>query len=125
MSADAGPAAAIWIDIDHVKDFGDPEGHAAGDEQIRLIAAVIRAVAGDGSTYRADGDEFLVALPGATIDDAAQLARRIREAVEAETQLTISVGVASGADVYDAWARAEPRPGIAKMAGRNAVSVER
>jgi len=58
VRADAGPAAAIWIDIDHVKDFGGREGHAAGDEQIRLTAAVIRDVAGDGrapSGHRQDG----------------------------------------------------------------------
>jgi diguanylate cyclase (GGDEF)-like protein len=78
-----GPAAAIWIDVDRVKELADREGHHAGDDAIRGVAHAIRQVAGDGATHRTAGDEFLVVLPGGAIEDAAELAERIRAAVEA------------------------------------------
>jgi diguanylate cyclase (GGDEF)-like protein len=117
-----GPVAAIWIDVDHLKAFNDREGAAAGDVVIGDIATAIRDAAGDVATHRVAGDEFLVVLPGGGLDDAAELAERIRAAVEAATPLTVTAGVAAGRDVAEAWKRAEPLATEAKSR-RNTVAV--
>ena len=124
LAGEEGSVVAIWIDIDHVKRLCDRDGHLAGDGAIATIARVIREVAGDGGTYRTGGDEFLVLMPGGVRDAGAELAERIRSAVAAAAVLTISAGVACGADVGEAWVRAEACVMSAKQAGRNAVSVD-
>ncbi len=116
----------IWIDVDHLNEFNDEVGHAAGDRAVTRIAHAIRDQAGDDVTCRAAGDEFLIVLGDSWEGDAAVLAERIRAAVSRlGLRLTISAGVAtaSGQDkgcnaLIDA---AERRAALAKGMGRNRV----
>jgi two-component system, cell cycle response regulator len=118
--------AAIWIDVDHMHALNDRVGFAAGDRAIAEIARALRDVAGDEYTYRASGDEFLVALPAGWDGDVTALGERIRDAVEAAgVGLTVSVGVpdaASGSESGPLIDRAEDCQQHAKARGRNAVS---
>jgi diguanylate cyclase (GGDEF)-like protein len=121
-----GYRAVVWIDIDHVKGFCDRSGHAAGDLALTRVAHVIRDIAGDDTTYRVDGDEFIVALPGGRVDDVAALAERMRAGVEAAAiGLTISAGYAVADEPADGRVladRAEECQYRAKCLGRNRVS---
>ena len=120
--------AAIWIDVDHMHALNDRVGFAAGDTAIAEIARALRDVADDDYTYRASGDEFLVALPAGWDGDVTALGERIRDAVEAAgVGLTVSVGVAvadaaSGSESGPLIDRAEGCQQHAKARGGNAVS---
>jgi diguanylate cyclase (GGDEF)-like protein/PAS domain S-box-containing protein len=101
-----GPGALLYGDLDRFKAVNDRWGHAAGDAVLRHVAA--RIVASVGATdlvARIGGDEFVVLLPGASLDDAEALAERVRavvaEPVEVGGSLVrvgITLGVAHAAE---------------------------
>lgn len=127
------PLSLAMIDIDFFKSVNDRHGHAAGDSVLKELAALLHgAVRESDLVARLGGEEFAVLLPHTALDDATQLADRLRIAVEEhvfvvlghELRLTVSVGVASCegpcamdqilGDADDALYRA-------KAAGRNRV----
>ena len=92
--------ALLFCDLDHFKPVNDAFGHGAGDEVLRQIAHRIQqAVRTDDLVARTGGDEFVVLAPGATLEQAAALAQRIRAAVAEPTIVgghTVTVGVTIG-----------------------------
>lgn len=88
----------IVIDIDHFKPFNDLHGHLEGDAVLVAFAAVLAdGVRTGDAVFRFGGDEFLVVLAGATVDDAARLVERIRRAWATNPYgITFSAGVAQG-----------------------------
>ena len=75
-------AGVLMIDIDHFKAIDDGNGHLAGDEVLRAVAAAIQgSVRGGDYVGRFGGDEFVVLLPGTTSAEIASVADRIRTAI--------------------------------------------
>ncbi|RSD25282.1 GGDEF domain-containing protein [Amycolatopsis eburnea] len=75
-------AGVLMIDIDHFKAIDDGNGHLAGDEVLRAVAAAIQgAVRGGDYVGRFGGDEFVVLLPGTTSAEIVAIADRIRTAI--------------------------------------------
>jgi diguanylate cyclase (GGDEF)-like protein len=100
--------AIIMIDVDHFKNYNDHYGHPLGDECLRQLGALLRVTirrAGELAA-RYGGEEFVVALPGATAQQAADTAAALMAAVKAaqiphgaspvSNVITISLGVATG-----------------------------
>lgn len=92
------PLSIIMIDMDKLKVINDTSGHAAGDEALKLVARSIqRSIRKVDLGTRFGGDEFIVLLPEADREEAAAVAKRIREAilaVEFESgKLSVSMGV--------------------------------
>jgi diguanylate cyclase (GGDEF)-like protein len=58
------PMALLYMDIDHFKQINDLNGHAVGDDTLRLLGAVLRSCsrAGTDVAYRVGGDEFVMTL---------------------------------------------------------------
>jgi diguanylate cyclase (GGDEF)-like protein len=70
----------IMLDIDHFKAFNDGYGHAAGDQMLRSIGALVQANLRAGDiACRYGGEEFLLILPEATLEVAARRAEEVRE----------------------------------------------
>jgi diguanylate cyclase (GGDEF)-like protein len=98
------PLSIIMADIDHFKNFNDAHGHHAGDLLLQAIAQVLQAmVRGDDIACRYGGEEFLLILPGVSLEKALERAEEVREAVSRIKvelqgallpQLTCSFGVA-------------------------------
>ena len=76
--------AVIFCDLDNMAAFNHANGHALGDELLRLVAAVLksRADAWGASRpwgcYRFGGDKFLIRLPGVSAESALELAEDAR-----------------------------------------------
>lgn len=75
----AGPGrgcAVLFLDLDAFKRVNDTAGHAAGDEVLREVAAVLRSAARTGDAVgRLGGDEFVLVCPRiATAEQALALA---------------------------------------------------
>jgi diguanylate cyclase (GGDEF)-like protein len=125
------PLSFAMFDIDHFKRVNDEHGHGVGDDVLREVAdLVVRSIRGDDALIRWGGEEFLLVLPGARVEQARDLARRLRAkvagiALEGLPPVTISIGVAElGAEDSGAEAaieRADRRMYSAKAAGRDRV----
>ena len=72
------PAAAIFLDIDGFIRVNDRFGHLAGDDVLKALGAWLTKEAGSlhGLVFRVAGDEFIILLPGRTLDDAFGVAER-------------------------------------------------
>jgi len=82
----------IMVDLDDFKTINDRFGHATGDEALRRVAGALQENRrGYDFTGRWGGDEFLVVLPGATTEQAAQVAERIRAAIH-DIELPVAGG---------------------------------
>lgn len=120
------------VDIDNFKSVNDTYGHSTGDTVLREVA---RRLAGSARVEdvvgRWGGEEFLVILPHCSVDDAAIVSERIRQAVGAtpiqaedsiSIQVTISVGCAGGT-LDRVIERADAALYAAKKGGRNRTVV--
>jgi diguanylate cyclase (GGDEF)-like protein len=70
-TAKAAFGTVAMLDMDNLKVTNDSHGHAAGDALLRYVVRVLRTtVRPSDRVYRWGGDEFLVVLPGASLEDA-------------------------------------------------------
>jgi len=100
------PVSMVMVDIDHFKQLNDHSGHSAGDDVLRKVAQLLRHNLRKVDTLaRYGGEEFIVLLPQIALDEAREVADKLRRAV-AETVfeqgkrqplgiVSISVGVAT------------------------------
>lgn len=100
----AQPLSVLVLDVDHLKEFNDTFGHAAGDLVLIAVAQVMRQrLRTSDFATRSGGDEFVVIMPETKLEQARWGAERIRAGVYehnfqlsqgAEVRATLSVGAA-------------------------------
>ena len=133
------PVSLILCDIDHFKLFNDHYGHREGDKCLCRIARVINehAKRGGDLAARYGGEEFILILPDTKLENALNLANRIRQSIEELTiehktskiskVVTASLGVATMIPTRDLppgdlVEKADAALYAAKLSGRNKVS---
>jgi len=134
------PFSVALFDIDHFKLYNDHEGHQAGDEALKSVAGWIAGATRSGeSAFRYGGEEFLVLIEDAELQQGADAAHRMRETVESHQMphlskpteprvVTVSVGVAgwtsdAATSVDHVVEEADRALFRAKEGGRNLVEV--
>ena len=128
------PVTVLIFDLDHFKTINDRFGHPAGDEILKLFAAVvINSLRMTDLSGRVGGEEF-AALLTCSLDEAVVVAERVRElfansgiAVEdGPVETTVSIGVAggpAGTELEVLLAAADAALYQAKRGGRNRVEA--
>ncbi|OAI07305.1 diguanylate cyclase [Methylomonas methanica] len=128
--------ALCYLDLDHFKQVNDTCGHAAGDELLRRISAVLSSKLRQRDTLaRLGGDEFALLLEHTTLDQARNIAHELCDSLRnfkfnwGDTEFTVSasIGVASVTctvrDVDEFLNNADSACYRAKEKGRNQVHV--
>jgi diguanylate cyclase (GGDEF)-like protein len=120
----------LILDVDHFKSYNDAFGHQAGDEALMKVAAVLRSSLREvDCAARYGGEEFVALLPDTGIDQATEVAERVRGLVRREPftggVVTLSVGVAEypthGVNLETLIADADAALYLAKRHGRDRV----
>jgi len=118
----------ILMDIDHFKSVNDSYGHEIGDETLVIIANLIaNNTPSKGAAGRFGGEEFIVILPEATLEETIEVSESIRKSIEAHYidaingNVTISCGIAHSSDWHneDLFKQADDKLYLAKDLGRN------
>lgn len=80
IAARAGRATSVvMIDLDGFKALNDEQGHAMGDHVLENVVRDWSAQLRSGDILaRTGGDEFVIVLPGSSVDDARSFATRLR-----------------------------------------------
>lgn len=122
------PLSLVFLDLDHFKSLNDQFGHDAGDSALKdAVKNLMKSVRKGDTVIRWGGEEFLVLLPNADVNDSYRVIQRMFEQGLGErpdeTPLTASMGLAEvhNDDVKD-WKElveiADERMYEAKQGGR-------
>ncbi|MDH7601114.1 MAG: diguanylate cyclase [Armatimonadota bacterium] len=83
----------IMLDIDNFKHYNDTWGHQAGDKLLVLFAALCgQCIRSIDFLARYGGEEFIIILPETTETEAFNVAERIRQTTERETEAALGPG---------------------------------
>jgi diguanylate cyclase (GGDEF)-like protein len=129
-----GRLGLVLVDLDLFKKLNDTHGHPAGDAALKATAQIlVKHLRKGDHAARYGGEEFVLVLPGADESGTAQIAERIRQAVQhqrlhfegARIAMTASLGVAvaptDGDSEETILAAADRALYAAKHRGRNRV----
>lgn len=131
-----GTIGIVLFDIDHFKRFNDSHGHQAGDLVLVEFASLIQNhIRGEDIACRYGGEEFMLIMPKASLENSRTRAEQIRAAVANDLRLAFngvaleSVTVSGGVSVLEPedpdWEKAVNRADNAlykaKHNGRNRV----
>lgn len=130
-----GQAVVAILDLDHFKSCNDRFGHDGGDDALRTFAALVKASIRPGDLFgRWGGEEFMLAVPDAGLDEVQALLARIASKARSTT-LTMAPGYAlqfsggavdvprSASSLDTAVLAADHLLYQAKAAGRNRVHI--
>lgn len=130
------PFSLFMLDIDYFKNYNDTNGHLAGDELLKQMAALLKPnVRACDKVARYGGEEFVIILPQTDLKGAMAVAEKLRRLIEEyefpgkESQpggkITVSIGVAAFSDHADNHEvllhMADQAMYQAKSAGKNRV----
>lgn len=138
----SGVSSIVMVDLDYFKKVNDQYGHQAGDKVLAYFASYLKeSLRPYDSVGRFGGEEFLLCLPDANVDDAKTIMERVREELAHQQiditgadgkpltiNITASFGVSSISKRHptsQAIETADIAMYEAKSAGRNCVKVYR
>ncbi|WP_442593917.1 diguanylate cyclase domain-containing protein [Neobacillus sp. D3-1R] len=123
--------AVLFIDLDGFKEINDTLGHDCGDQLIKLAAVKFTSsIQNNGMVSRFGGDEFLILLENAHVNDAIQTAESIIHAFsfpflleDHEAKVTVSIGISLSKlgekDIDQVIKEADTAMYLAKENGKN------
>lgn len=121
------------LDVDNFKQVNDKYGHNIGDKALVQVShALLKTLRNVDIVCRWGGEEFVVLLPTASLENATYLAEKIRAYIEqleidVVGNVTASFGVAKvlqSDEMQDAINRADKALYLAKDSGKNCVKTQ-
>jgi diguanylate cyclase (GGDEF)-like protein len=77
------PLGVVMLDLDHFKQFNDNFGHQAGDLLLREVGALLQSqIRGGDIACRYGGEEFILILPNAPLENILQRLDALRLAIK-------------------------------------------
>lgn len=129
----------VMLDLDYFKHINDTYGHDIGDEILVYVASLLHGYSLRISDFkcRYGGEEFLLILPGASLDRAEEMAESLRSRLEnsiaySDNKITLKVTASFGVAVHHSGKGVKLKEAIiaadkalyrAKNRGRNCVSL--
>lgn len=130
------PLTLLIVDIDNMKRYNDTYGHQEGDRLVSSVGkAILSSIRTNDWACRYGGEEFVVIMPGADINDGRVVGMRISNSfkalcfnpkVDRELQSTISIGVSQVSPNETAaslFKRADQALYEAKAGGRDRIEL--
>jgi diguanylate cyclase (GGDEF)-like protein len=129
------PSAVLYLDLDNFKIVNDTLGHDAGDRLLMTLSSIIKAATRpQDELVRFGGDEFVVILTDASVEQAMVVAGRLREKLDEfrfvdsgkSFRVSASIGVVPVNALLapaEILAAADSSCYAAKAAGRNRVEL--
>ncbi|MCF2862359.1 diguanylate cyclase [Pseudoalteromonas sp. Cnat2-41] len=134
---DNQPFSVIACDIDHFKRINDEFGHSVGDDVLICVTKRFSYMVRQSDMLgRTGGEEFLVVLPDTDLEQAVEIAERLRNSLCSDTvksnnhelRVTASFGVLQRSNDYDSakalLSAVDKLLYQAKNSGRNKVIYE-
>ena len=135
------PLSVVILDLDHFKKVNDQWGHPTGDLVLKTAAQVLRQNIRECDTLgRYGGEEFVIIIPNADVDEAQKIIERCRIALAqteiiSESQVLIHVTASFGVvnvthaveqiiEPYALIKTADEALYIAKHNGRNRIETK-
>ena len=116
----------IFTDIDNFKKLNDTKGHQQGDEALRKVASIVMEVAEDiGLGGRYGGEEIVMLVADSKLD-TGKIAEQLRARIEAEADVTVSVGWSKhrkGVTAEQLTKQADEAMYVSKKTGKNRVTA--
>lgn len=110
-----GRGALIVFDLDHFKSINDRHGHAGGDLTLRtFVQTALDVTRASDILARVGGEEFVLYLPDATVEQAGKIGTRV---IEAFAEQLIAHD--------DGYIRATASAGVAMLEGSCAETMRR
>jgi diguanylate cyclase (GGDEF)-like protein len=133
----AEPLALALLDLDHFKQVNDEHGHLIGDAVIRHVSQrLARHVRDADPLFRWGGEEFLLLMPGCSLQEAERRLNTIRadlhhhplerEGLNGTLAVTLSIGLTlyeAGEASLRVLQRADQALYAAKHAGRDRLCI--
>jgi diguanylate cyclase (GGDEF)-like protein len=130
--------AVMYLDLDQFKIVNDTSGHAAGDQLLRQVSALLKVQVREGDTLaRLGGDEFGVLLENCPLQEAIHIADELRTCIAdfrfvsdgGSFSIGVSIGIVQVTDgmhsLTDVLSAADAACYMAKDKGRNRVQLYR
>lgn len=134
QSGKSGNLSLIMLDVDDFKKINDAYGHKEGDKVIITLSDILRKATSNvrsSAVGRWGGEEFMILLADSDINEAAELAEKIRKefasvSYENAGCQTVSIGVIQakeGEDADELYRRVDKSLYKAKDSGKNQVTI--
>ena len=120
------PMSLAMVDIDFFKQLNESRTLLQGDRVLKDLVEILQATVRQCDLLaRYGGEEFLIVMPQTELWVAANLAERVRAAVQNKMPITVSIGLAASAHgdtTSTLFGRAEAALAIAKV-GRSQLRL--